>query len=221
MKKIFIFLAVSVILSGCDSDSGIIQQTICLSAEDIETPIICDNEQCLYYQQVWKELFLKETGFTEDYFSKNVFLTFAGAGVRTSNPGTSDRYAEEIFHIIYQVRVGWAMVSHSDDFIIRHGDGPQLLKEDIMKERIPYNYHKELSNHDIFKFTSLENALSYLKKQAKVDNLCASSVNYNPITGGFFLNAGAQFVGDPQTFIYASLNLITGETDISEIIGCF
>ena len=224
MKKFFILLAVSVILSGCDSyffNNGEIRQTTCVDKEDIETPIICDNEQCLYYQQVWKELFLEETGFSEDYFSKNVFLTFAGTGVSISNPGTSDRSCKEYFEIGYQVRVGWAMVYHSDRFIIRYEDEPQLTKEDIMRERIPYNYHKKLSNHDIFKFTSLENALSYLKKQAKVDNLCASSVIYNPITGVFSLNAGAMYVDDPRTFISASLNLITGETDISEIISCF
>jgi len=220
MKKLFIFLAAIVIFSGCDSDNEIIRQTIYIDAEDVETLDICDTELCLYYQQVWKKMFLEETDFTEDYFSKNVFLSFAGTAVSISYPGTESSYSEEHFHIIYQVRVGWAMVSHSDNFIIRHGGEPYLTKEYIKRERIPYNYHKDLSNHEILKFDSLESALTYLKEQTKVDNLCVSSVHFDPNTGGFFLHANAQFVDDPRMYISASLNLITGETIINEIVSC-
>jgi len=189
-----------------------IRKTFCNNYNDVETQCNfsgCNDELCVFYQQVWKELFLEETGFTEDYFSKHVFVCFTGIAA-IIQPGSAYR---RVFEIQYQVRVGWAMVSHTDFFVIQHGDEPYLTKEDIKNKRIPFNYHEEITNHEIFKFASLECAMTHLKKQARVDNLCVSFVHY--ASGSFFLQANAFFVDDPDHSISTYLNLITGETSIS------
>ena len=187
------------------------KETTC-NSKDVETPCnksVCNDDLCLFYQQIWKELFLKETGFTEDYFSKHVFVCFTGKAI-IIKPGSS---YSSVFEIHYQVRVGWAMVSHTDNFVIQHGDEPYLTKEDIENERIPFNYHDELSNHEIFKFDSLESAITYINAQTQIDNWCVSFVHF--ASGGFFLSANAR-VND--RYFSAYLNLITGEINISEIM---
>jgi hypothetical protein len=106
------------------------------------------------------------------------------------------------------------MISHTDSFVIQHGDEPYLTKKAIKRERKPYNYHNELSNHDILKFDSLESAITYLEKQTQVDNLCVAFIQHT-YTGDFILCAKAMSVVDSRCIISAYLNLITGETNKS------
>jgi len=208
--------AVLLLLAGYAScDKAKPQQTTCHNSRDFSEPYevgVFEDELCVRYQPIWKELFLEETGFTEDYFSMNVFLCFMGRAT-IIEPGSPNRH---VFEIRYEVRVGWAMISHTDSFVIQHGDGPYLMEEDIKRERIPFKYHKELSNHDILKFSSLKSAMSFLKKQVQVDHLCTSFIHYNA-NGDFILAAHASYVDDPRRHIFAYLNLITGEASHNEI----
>ena len=223
-KRVAVLLLLVGFLSSCKSEELENQQTICYESTDVETP--CSIDECYdeldcNYRQVWKELFLEETGFTEEYFSKHVFLCGGtGRGVSTL-PGIT--YYTSAY-IRYQVRVGWALIDHLDSFIIQHEDGPFLTKADIKEERIPGKYHAELANHDILKFASLESAMIHLNKQTQVDNLCVSSVYFDPNTGDFILAAKTRLVDftfscDNYQF-EAYLNLVTGEISTSEAYMC-
>jgi len=223
VKCLAILLLLVVFLSSCKDDKMDEQQISCENYPDVETPCImgeCIRELDCYYLQVWKEMFLEETGFTEEYFSKHVFICYGGVCSVSSIPGTN--YRKENFEIKYQVQVGWALISHTEIIIVKHEDDPYLTKEDIQRERIPYNYHEELSNPDILKFASLNSAMAYLKEQTLVDNLFVSFVYFAPNTGNFILEA----IRCDETrlgcypYFDASLNLITGEITTYEGYVC-
>ena len=224
-KCVAILLIVSGFFASCKSEELENQQEYCCEYMDVdvETPCItsdCWDEQCYYYRQIWKELFLEETGFTEDYFSKHVFLCGLGTSV-SSIPGST--YWMNI-NVRYQIRVGWAIVESWDSFVIQHEEGPFLTKEDIKRDRTPKKYREVLANHNVLKFTSLKSAMSYLKKQTQVNNLCVSSLYFDPNTGDVILRARNSSVNFTRSCdnlsISAYLNLITGETRKDEAYLC-
>jgi len=223
VKCLVILLLVAGFFSSCKDEKMEKQQTICDNS-DVETPCNmgdCGDELSCFYLQVWKEMFLEATGFTENYFSEHVFICYGGVSSVSTIPGTN--YRKENFNIKYQVQVSWALISHTESFIVKHEDDPYLTKEEIKRERTPYNYHKELSNHEILKFASLESAMTYLKEQTQVD-MCVSSVYFAQNTGDFILLArtsSSDFTLSCDNYFFeAYLNLVTGEISTYEGYIC-
>ena len=216
------------IFSSCENKALEKEFVYCSEFADFETPCntgdCWDDEICPRYQQIWKELFLKETGITENDFYKYVFLCGSGMSV-SSIPGVT--YWTN-FNTRYQIRVGWAMVENWDYFIIQYESGDFLTKEDIESERTVQNYRERLAdyfaNPNILKFASLESAMAHLKVQTQIHNLCVSSIRFDLDTGDIILyaaNSSADFTHSCDNLsIDARLNLITGEISVDEAYLC-
>jgi len=195
---------------------------------DLETPCntgdCWDDEICPRYQQIWKELFLKETGITENDFSKYVFLCGSGTSA-SSIPGVTSWTNS---NTRYQIRVGWAVVENWDSFIIQRESGNFLTKEDIESERTPRKYRERLAdylaNPNILKFASLESAMAHLRVQTQIDDLCVFSIHFDIDTGDIILkaiNSSSDFTFSCDNLsIDVRLNLITGEISVDKAYIC-
>ena len=200
--------------SSCKREQGIIQ-TFCPQDEEYETNlftgILGTDELSLHYQHIWKELFLKETGFSEEDFDRHV-----------------DMYATEFrdwhdrtdFVISYTIKVDWVVNYRKDYFTVKYkNDNSYREKEDIWVPKTGYSYHCiNLSKLRELKFKTFENAMEHLKSEMNVSNLCYKYICINSPKfkdDEFLLYASATCKSTCRIY-YGYLNLNTGETDIYE-----
>jgi len=206
---------------SCKQDN---RQTMCIGKGEDHFAYLCDGAQCtdelcLYYQQIWKELFIEENDLREDYFNRHILPCSSRLEIRK----------EYTFYIIsYKILVDWAVSYKVDQFIVKYENGlpdfnilpdTYLTKEDIKKtnrSKITWSSLGKLPDHERLKYSSFESAIELLKHQAQVNELCLWHVGINPDTGDWILETWAQFKNEYNSCIFEKLNLITGEIDISK-----
>jgi len=194
---------------------------------------VCTDDLCMYYCQVWKELFLEKTGYTESYFNKHI--TVHGSGLEHYSAPWSD-FTQ--FYVTYTIQVDWTFIYNIDVLVVKFGENyihsnPDLIdcylsKEDIKKMPLyDFNIVKIytiietndciLSNHERLKFSSLNSAITYLNGKTRIDKY--DSFWYETYidlkTGDWMLRVYATTGECPELyFTSVRLNLITGKTSI-------
>lgn len=215
IKNIIITILLSVTIFGCENKH-------CNTTSCTETPIrdywatdSCSDSLCEKYQTIWKEIFIKKNGLTEEYFNNHI---------RVRNPhiyGTT-------FMIHYTVTIDWAVVHCWDSFIIKIDEDstsyPHLLlprdvfltKEDIeiiIEAKAFSPRFSNLTSDNRLKFSSLDDAKKLLTKQANVNTLCLvyGSEFYINDDGHITMNTSAEYDCNLNVCIYARLDLINGK----------
>jgi len=188
---------------------------------------ICTDELCVFYQKIWKELFMEKNNLTENYFDSHIELCSSGIGEWMD--GIS-------FGICYKIIVDWAIAYQCDQFIIKIEKNNTLYpsvnlprdiylsKEDIftaVNNKVFASDITKLSNQEHLKFNTLGEALNYLISKAQVNTLCSNWMYIDSSTGNFTLEAWAQFENEENSCIQGKINLITGETFVNETVCYF
>ena len=184
---------------------------------------ICSSDLCIQYQAIWKELFMEKNNLSEIYFQNHILIS--NTNVNEWNDGIS-------FSICYKVKIGWAIAWECDQFIIKiNKDKPYypalnlprdqyLSKNDI---RIAINGGAfssdiiKLSNVDVLKYNSMNNALSELIKASSVNTLCFSMIFIDKSTGNITLQAWAKYDNEVNSCVHGYIDLITGEPKVLDV----
>ena len=187
-----------------------------------EPGTLCNADTCVVYQSVWKDLFLEKNNLTESYFTNHIELCNSTVG--NWDDGVS-------FNICYKIRLGWAIAYMCDQFIIKIDKDNQLypaldvprgtyLTKDQIRSVINFKAFSsqitKLSGTEILKYNTMDSALKELIHKAKVNTLCLRNITINSSNGNLTLVAGAQYNNEVNSCIYATIDLITGETAISD-----
>ena len=197
---------------------------------------ICTEKLCEYYLQVWENLFMEKTGYTESYFRKHIIVL--GSGLEHLTAPFPD-FTQ--FYVTYKIQVDWAFIYQIDVLTVKYGenythysnDFPNLidsyLSEEDIKKMHDYNFNIakqftdistnvcRLSNHERLKFSSLNTAIEYLNGQTRIDSYdsCDYYTDIDLYTGDWVLRVYATKGKCPDLhFISVKLNLITGEINI-------
>ena len=203
---------------------------------------LCSDELCLYYQQVWKELFLEETGFTEEYFNEQIEVygtEFRDERVYSLSTMQWLPDGITIFYIYYKIKCDWANTYEKDFFAVKSKEGSLIyeLLPDVVeyryidtyltKEVLRDLYHHpdgisgkiafsiwdtKIPAYENLKFDSFQAAMDYLSRKANATILNIDHISINVYTGHWMLKT---LTGTgTNNCIFAELNLNTGETDI-------
>ena len=183
----------------------------------------CISDSCKAYQAIWKELFLEKNNINQDYFDNHIVL--CNSSIDTWNDGIS-------FRICYKIKIDWAIAYNCDQFIIKingnNGIYPTLnlprnvylSKSDISKA---INFHAfssdliNLSNIELLKFNSLDNALQKLITDSKVNTLCSNRIFVDNISGHIMLEAHATYINEFNSCITGTIDLINGNTVVMDV----
>jgi len=194
------------------------------SLDNYKIDTLCTDSICIEYQSVWKELLMEQNNLTEQYFENHIELFQS----RLQNwvQGIS-------FRICYKVKINWAIAYVCDQFIIKIDKESTLftsLPRDtyLSKDEIKYAVSKHafssdiirLSNIETLQFDSLKHAIQYLINKANVNTMCSKRVFISESTGNLLLEAWGEYVNEYNSCIKGSLDLITGETYITDT-NCF
>ena len=197
---------------------------------------VCTDELCEYYLQVWKNLFMEKTGYTESYFRKHISVH--GSGLEHLSAPFPD-FTQ--FYVTYKIQVDWAFIYQIDVLTVKYGKNytfcsdpfPDLIdrylsKEDIKKMPL-YNFNIakqftdintntcKLSKHERLKFNSYNSAIMYLNSQIRIDKYDSyyHDIYIDLGTGDWMLRVNATRGECPILhFLSAKLNLNTGKIDI-------
>jgi hypothetical protein len=167
---------------------------------------------CRKYQEIWKALLLEKSHLSEKFFEDHI--TPVHSGMQPWNDGIS-------FEICFKVHIDWAVAYQCDQFIVRIDSANKLypslaLPRDVYlsKDQIRLatsarafsSVMHRVSGARNIKFSSMDDALHYLIRAAKVNTLCVGSVHLNG-TGDLVLEAGASYVHRKNTCITAIVDL--------------
>jgi hypothetical protein len=181
---------------------------------------ICTTSLCSLYTSIWKELLIERTTLTEPYFNEHFEIV-------ESKIFSSD--GSDFFSIGFRVQNEWAIAYSGDKMIIRINEGASsfpeiglpkdtyLSKEEIataLDHRGFDSWINEIPKTGPLKFSSPEQALNTLIKEANVDTLCFYRVTLSIHTGTLTLKSYAQYIDDEGECIEATIDLITGRTYI-------
>ena len=249
MKRVILMIVPALIygamflgVSSCDKENNVETRQSNHSTQWTPTKEflgVCSDDLCVYYLQVWKELFLEKTGYTEAYFNKHISIHGSGFD-HLSFPFPDFTQ----FYVTYKIQVDWAFVYNIDVLTVKYGenytfysdDFPDLIdtylsKEDIKKmpffdcnitKEFTNNKDGRLSNHERLKFSSLNSALKYLNGKVRIyDYESYWYDTYIDSDKGDWMfrvgaHSGASLCELPKHFVDARLNLITGETQINK-----
>jgi len=225
IKNLLIFLFWTSFISSCNDEKQIKNVTCTPSAEYayldkyvMGTP--CTDSLCVAYQNIWKQLFMEKNDLTEGYFNKHIELF--GSEISDWNDGTS-------FGICYKVKVDWAIAYNCDQFIIKIKEGNNIYPSlnlprgtYLTKGNVKTVIHAQafssditkLSNSEILKFNSFDNALTFLTNKAGANKLCSREISVDDSTGGLILECWAQYENEDNKCIDAKIDLINGSTSI-------
>jgi len=242
IKSIFVFFAgfknkgLPVILilmvhffTSCYQENS--RQVSCLQGGDYEflerynlPGTMCTDELCVFYQKIWKEIFMEKNKLTEGNFREHIEVL--NSGINEWNDGFS-------FRVGYKIKVDWAITYNEDTFIVKIEknntlypslDIPRdsfLEKGDILKAVNGRAFGSDVikySNCRNLKFSTLSEALDRLISKAQVNTLCSNWMNIDRYTGNFILEAWAQFENEDNSCIFGKIDLFTGETFIEETV---
>lgn len=183
---------------------------------------LCTNDLCKNYQVIWKELLMENNNITDNYFNANIEVV--SSNIQNWNDGSS-------FNICYKVNLGWAIAYNCDQFIIKMAKAntlyPHLIiprdtyltKENIktvVSNRAFSSKIIKLSNTETLKFSSMKEALNTLIEAANVNTLCSGRIFIHKSTGNLILEAGAEYDYKNNKCLQGTIDLITGETSVSD-----
>ena len=180
---------------------------------------LCEDDLCLYYQQVWKELFMEGHGLSEDYFDRHIEV--CGMNFQTL-------YGATQFHLHYKIKVDWAVTFQIDWMVVKYDEdkvpGGEFLTKDEIKMNQIYKiwiflfqiseFGYKLPAYESLKFSTYGDAMNYLEKQAKLKGLNFSHINIDPHRKAWILYTLTEYDQESHKCIRAELNLNTGETVI-------
>ena len=190
------------------------------------TDSICTSPLCSLYTSVWKDLLIERTTLTEPYFERHFEITES----RITEGSEGD-----FFIVGFRVTNDWAVAYSGDHFIIRiHEEAdsyPEIglpketyLSKDqiaaVLDHRGFDSKVREIPKTGPLKFSTPEEALKILIKEANVDTLCFYRIAFNYTTWTMNLQAYAQYVDTEDECIEAAIDLITGRTIIKSSRSC-
>jgi hypothetical protein len=204
-------------------------QVTCFQGEDYEylenynlPGTMCNDDLCVYYLKIWKEIFREKNKLTESYFREHIEVL--NSGIHEWNDGIS-------FRVGYTIKVDWAITYNEDPFIIKIEKNNTLYpslnlprdtyleKGDILLAVDGRAFGSNiiiLSNYKKLKFDSFSTALNHLIARAQVNTLCSGWMYIDRYTGNFILEAWAEFVNEDNNCIQGKIDLYTGETFVNE-----
>ncbi len=185
---------------------------------------LCTDSICVYYQNLWKDLFMEQNNLSKSYFENNIEL--CQSSINNWAQGTS-------FRICYKVKIDWIIAYECDQFIIKIDKESNwfpsfirdtyLQKNDIKNAIETHAFSSDivkLSNIDTVQFDSFQNALEFLTKKADVNKLCSRRIYIDESTGNILLEAWGEYFNEYNSCIKGRLDLITGDTYITDT-NCF
>jgi len=183
---------------------------------------LCTSELCSTYTAIWKELKIDRSTLTEPYFDSHFEVTSA---YNTSGSGES-------FYISYRVQNDWAIAFGGDAFVIKIAEENTKYPE-IGLPRETYLSCEEIAalldnrgfNSKIseipktgpLKYASREEAMNALIQEAEVDTLCFNRIFLSRHLGTLTLEAFAEYQDTEGECIKGTIDLITGQTNISSV----
>lgn len=186
------------------------------------TDSLCNNDLCANYQTIWKNLIVETNNLSTSYFDNHIEM--CQSNISEWNDGLS-------FTICYKVKLNWAIAYKCDQFIIKIKNENSLyptlnLPRDsyLSKEQVQIAVNNrafsseilKLSNNEALKFKSMSIALSLLIENAKVNTLCFNGIDIDKTTGNLMLCASAQYENEINNCIQAKIDLVTGESFVTE-----
>ena len=240
MKRIIISISIFLLFQTCTkNDSGKLKCDCSQGLPEPETIYcpgqLCQSDTCMTYFSIWKELFLSRNQMSQQYFDNHI--TLCSTTIHKWAEGTS-------FEIFYKVKIEWAEYRLLDKFIIYIGSSlypglnvPRnvLLSKSQIETVLNGNYFSSQSSIitpvNELKYSSAEDAMKALINASEVDTFCSGSVSFpqrslnNYTVGHPYFNASGVLNWKDNKCIEGSIDLITGETQISEgicyILFCF
>ena len=197
---------------------------------------LCTDELCLYYQQLWRELFIELNDLSDDYFDHHieVYETCLKLwGNQITNEGSTR------FEIYYKINVDWAIAYNFDWIQVKNNKGaPEiniypgtyLTKEEIKTYACVWKIYSHFGGGDFggfynrqplpacenLKFDSYKSAMNYLQIKANANHaLKFEYIEVNQLTGAWMLHTLTQY--DDDKCMFATLNLNTGEAIIEKM----
>lgn len=231
MKTTFLSLASLLLIPfiSC-SDNNQSRETTCNQEntfpENSAAGSLCSDAFCAEYFTIWKELLMERNDLSQDFFDSHIEL--GKSDIHSWNDGVS-------FSICYKFRVGWAVASVCDQFIIKiNADNilfPALdLPRDtyLSKDEIKLAVEKrafsskiiKIAKEENIKFPTQEIAMSDLIEFADVNQLCSGRISIDKNNGHLTLHASAQYVNEFNSCIQGTIDLITGDK-IANDTPCF
>ena len=184
---------------------------------------ICTSELCLIYSEIWKELFIKRNNMTEEYFEEHISKT--RSEIHSGSKGES-------FSIEYRVQNEWAIAEWGDGFVIKIAEdyngypeiglpkGNYLTIDEIEAAIINKGFNSKISKAPKtgpIRFSSMQEALNSLIKEANVDTMCFNRVFLSVHTGTLTLEAFAAYEDVENGCIKGTIDLITGIKFIQDV----
>jgi len=215
-------------VSGDDDPFAYDEQLVSWANNKYENKTLCIDDLCLYYQQVWKEFFLEETGFTEDFFNNHIEV-FSTELMEEYNEWT-------VFYVQYKIKCDWANTYEMDFFHVKVKKGilkyellPEIeeymyvdtyLKKEEMISVYPDSYNGKIAfsiwdakipDYENLKFDSFKSAMNYFKRETGVNVLYQFRIEIDPKIGAWVLYTLTKFEPESAQCIWGKLNLNTGE----------
>jgi len=187
---------------------------------------ICTTTLCSTYTSIWEEILLERTTLTEPYFDEHFEITES-----TISEGSDG----DFFRIGFRVQNDWAIACDADHFIIRIHEGTSsfpeiglpvntyLSKEEIVAALDHRGFKSkldEIPKTGPLKFSSPEEALNILIREANVDTLCFYRITLSIPLKTLTLKSFARYIDNEDECIEAAIDLITGRTTIKNSHPC-
>lgn len=190
----------------------------------IDSISIRNEELCLKYFDIWKELFLERNNLNEDFFNNHIEV------VKTRLHSWRDGIS---FAVSYNINIGWASAREGDKFIIHIIDEEGLYptldlprNTDLNKSQIALAVDhfafssriRPIENTNVLIAPTQESAIQSLLEVSSVSELCFNKVKLNWRTGHLELIAFAEYVGGDNECVRGTIDLIDGSLEVVDVV---
>ena len=200
--------------------------TFLFSCEKID---LCESDNCTKYLDIWEELFIVRNQLTQDYFNKHIKATYSE--IDSWNDGQS-------FRVEYEVKIDWAEVTLSDQFIIWIDPSTEGLYPSLQLPRSTWLNKSQINSAlDLFafsssiynvamvdhlKYSSRKEAKTILEEASGINNLEDGEIYYespsfNECPGHPFLRIRDEIDRSKNKCISCKLDLVNGENEINNV----
>ena len=220
MKYILLFLLISVLN---------IEDLQAQSAKSNEKQQLCESENCVKYYKIWKKIFMKENGITEEYFEKHIQLI--KKEIHTWNDGES-------FRVCYDIIIDWMKCKRCDQFIIKIDASNKLW--DLKVKRGDYLNEEEINKAlaigvfssgitavmpiEHLKYPTSEAALQTIQDTTRNKTMKFRDFRFENKKRSFAPNGHPYFISygeidrKANKCQYGSLDLVTGDIEVRETL---